>query len=92
MYVVFMTKDGKMFRKLFNMLRKCVPNANICMLNQICAYLVRSGMVKNIDEDIRLEYCIDRDVSILKINNEMEIEFNDYSGDFGFIVKNVKTL
>jgi len=87
MYVVFMTKEGRMFGKLFRMLRERVPKANICMLNQICAYLVRSGMIKNIDEDVRLEYCTDRDVSVLIINNEIEIEFDDYSGDFGFIVK-----
>lgn len=87
MYVVFMTRQEKLFCEIFNKLRKSVPNANINMINQISAYITRSGFVEYVDYDMKIEYLDDRDISVIKLSNGMEIEFDDYSGEFGFVIK-----
>lgn len=87
MFVAFMTKEGKLYGNIFNKLRQVFPTANISMLNQFSAYITRSGLVEFVDYDMKLFYCDDRDVSIIKLNNGLEIEFNDYSGEFGFTIK-----
>ena len=87
MYVVFMSRQEKLFREIFNKLRGCVPNANISMINQISAYITRSGFVDYVDYDMKLEYLGNKDISVIKLNNGISIEFNDYSGEFGFIIK-----
>ena len=87
MYVAFMTKEGKLFSSIFNKLRKVYPMANISLLNQISAYITRSGFVEFVDYDMKLSYCENRDVALIELSNGIKIEFDDYSGEFGFVIK-----
>lgn len=87
MYIARLTKEDKIFLDIFKKLRECAPMANIGMINQISAYITRSGIVEYVAYDMKVEYCVDRDISIIRLNNGMKIEFNDYSGEFGFVIK-----
>lgn len=87
MYVVKSTKEDKVAQRIFNRFRKCAPMANVETLKQISVYMARSGFDGDVYSDIRFEYDEDRDTSVLLFNNGIKIEFDDYSGNFDFVVE-----
>lgn len=86
MCVVNLTNEEKNIYGLYSRFRKCFVNANINTLRQICIYICRGGIDVNIYKDIFIKYNEDRNTSSIVLNNGIEIEFDDMSSKFGFII------
>ena len=86
MFVVSLTKEDRIEYKIFKRLREVAPLANINTLRQISVYMARSGYDGSIVDDMKFIYNDDKDTSTLYFTDGLEIEFNDYSGDFDFIL------
>lgn len=86
MYVAALTREDKIAYGTYLMLRECAPKANLITLRQISVYIARSGFVNDISSDFIIEYNEEKDVSVVSLINGITIEFDDYSGNFDFII------
>lgn len=87
MFVVSLTKEESIEYGIYKRLREIAPLANINTLRQISIYMARSGFDGDVYKDIFFKYNENKDTSTLYFNNGIEIEFNDYLGNFDFIVR-----
>lgn len=87
MFVVSLTKEDKIQYKVLKRLRQLAPLANIETLKQISIYMARSGFDGDVYKDIIFKYNENTDTSVLCFNNGMQIEFNDYLGNFNFMIR-----
>lgn len=86
MFVVSLSDEEKNIYGLYNRLRQCFVNANINVLRQICIYICRSSFDGDIYKDIIIKYDDKNNTSLIILNNGIEIEFDDLSNEFYFIV------
>lgn len=87
MYANMMSKEERRAFNIYLKFRDLFPNANIDVLRQISVYIARCNFSDEIYENIKFKYLYDSDNSLLVLNNGIEIEFNDFSGEFGFVVR-----
>ena len=87
MYANMMSKEERRAFNIYLKFRDLFPNANIDVLRQISVYIARCNFYDEIYENIKFKYLYDSDNSLLVLNNGIEIEFNDFSGEFGFVVR-----
>ena len=87
MYREMLTKQERMSFDIYLKFRDLFPKANIDVLRQISVYLARCNFNDEIYNNIKYKYVFDTDNSLIILNNGIEIEFNDFSGEFGFIVR-----
>lgn len=87
MYANMMTIEERRSFNIYLKFRDLFPKANIEVLRQISVYIARCNFSDEIYENIKFKYLYDSDNSLLVLNNGIEIEFNDFSGEFGFVVR-----
>lgn len=87
MYANMMTIEERRAFNIYLKFRDLFPKANIEVLRQISVYIARCNFSDEIYENIKFKYLYDSDNSLLVLNNGIEIEFNDFSGEFGFVVR-----
>ena len=86
MFAVSLSREEKNVYGLYSRFRKCFINANINTLRQICIYICRSNFDGDIYKDIIIKYNEDKNSSLIILSNGTQIEFDDMSGNFGFII------
>ena len=79
MVVVTLSKEEKIAYGMFSWLRKQLPNADVCTLRHISAYVAKTNNELDIDKDVKLIISMDGTMCNLLINDETEIRFENSS-------------
>ena len=87
MYKEMMSIEERRAFNIYLKFRDLFPKANIEVLRQISIYIAKCNFSSEVYDNIKFRYVYDSDNSLIVLNNGIEIEFNDFSGEFGFVVR-----